>query len=32
MLDVSTGVENRPGKKSIEKMKNFIGRVNGEFI
>ena len=32
MLDVSTGVENEPGKKSIEKMKNFIGRVNGEFI
>ena len=31
MLDVSTGVENEPGKKSIEKMKNFIGRVNGEF-
>ena len=32
MLDVSTGVENEPGKKSIEKMKKFIGRVNGELI
>ena len=32
MLDVSTGVENEPGKKSFEKMKKFIGRVNGEFI
>ena len=32
MLDVSTGVENKPGKKSFEKMRKFIGRVNGEFI
>ena len=32
MLDVSTGVENEPGKKSFEKIKKFIGRVNGEFI
>ena len=32
MFDVSTGVEDEPGKKSIEKMKKFIGRVNGEFI
>ena len=32
MLDVSTGVENEPGKKSFEKMKKFIGRINGEFI
>ena len=31
MLDVSTGVENEPGKKSFEKMKKFIGRINGEF-
>ena len=32
MLDVSTGVETKPGKKSFEKMREFIGRVNGEFI
>ena len=32
MLDVSTGVETKPGKKSFDKMKEFIGRVNGEFI
>ena len=32
MLDVSTGVENTPGKKSLDKMKKFIGRANGEFI
>ena len=32
MLDVSTGVENEPGKKNFEKMKKFIGRINGEFI
>ena len=32
MLDVSTGVENKPGKKSFEKMREFVGRVNGEFI
>ena len=31
MLDVSTGVENEPGKKSFEKMRKFIGRINGEF-
>ena len=32
MLDVSTGVETKPGKKSFDKMREFIGRVNGEFI
>ena len=32
MLDVSTGVETKPGKKSFDKMRKFIGRVNGEFI
>ncbi len=32
MLDVSTGVECKPGKKSLVKMREFIGRVNGEFI
>ncbi len=32
MLDVSTGVENKPGEKSFDKMRKFIGRVNGEFI
>jgi len=32
MLDVSTGVETKPGEKSFDKMKEFIGRVNGEFI
>ncbi len=32
MLDVSTGVEHEPGKKSFEKIKKFIGKVNGEFI
>ena len=32
MVDVSTGVENTPGKKSFDKMKRFIGRANGEFI
>ena len=32
MLDVSTGVENKPGEKSFDKMREFIGRVNGEFI
>ena len=32
MLDVSTGVENTPGKKSFDKMRKFIGRANGEFI
>ena len=32
MLDVSTGVETNPGKKSFDKMRKFIGRVNGEFI
>jgi len=32
MLDVSTGVETKPGKKSFEKMRKFIGRANGEFI
>ena len=32
MLDVSTGEENTPGKKSFDKMKKFIGRANGEFI
>ena len=32
MLDVSTGVETKPGKKSFDKMRQFIGRVNGEFI
>ena len=32
MLDVSTGVETKPGKKSFDKMRDFIGRVNGEFI
>ena len=32
MLDVSTGVENTPGKKSFNKMRKFIGRANGEFI
>ena len=32
MLDVSTGVETEPGKKSFDKMRKFIGRVNGEFI
>ena len=32
MLDVSTGVETKPGKKSFDKMKKFIGRGNGEFI
>ncbi|MFL2800292.1 MAG: phosphoribosylanthranilate isomerase [Paracoccaceae bacterium] len=31
MLDVSTGVENEPGKKSFDKMRKFIGRANGEF-
>ena len=32
MLDVSTGVESNPGVKSFEKMRKFIGRVNGGFI
>ena len=32
MLDVSTGVETKPGEKSFDKMREFIGRVNGEFI
>ena len=32
MVDVSSGVENTPGKKSFDKMKKFIGRANGEFI
>ena len=32
MLDVSTGVEAKPGKKSFDKMRKFIGRANGEFI
>ena len=32
MLDVSTGVETKPGEKSFEKMKQFIGKLNGEFI
>ena len=32
MLDVSTGVETNPGKKSFDKMRKFIGRVNGGFI
>ena len=32
MVDVSTGVENTPGKKSFDKMRRFIGRANGEFI
>ena len=32
MLDVSTGVETKPGEKSFDKMRKFIGRVNGEFI
>ena len=32
MVDVSTGVENTPGKKSFDKMRKFIGRANGEFI
>ena len=32
MLDVSTGVENTPGKKNFDKMRKFIGRANGEFI
>ena len=32
MLDVSTGVETKPGKKSFDKMRQFIGRANGEFI
>ena len=32
MLDVSTGVETKPGKKSFEKMRKFIGRANGKFI
>ena len=32
MLDVSTGVATNPGKKSFDKMRKFIGRVNGEFI
>ena len=32
MLDVSTGVETEPGKKSFDKMRKFIGRANGEFI
>ena len=32
MLDVSTGVETKPGEKSFDKMRDFIGRVNGEFI
>ena len=32
MLDVSTGVETKPGKKSFDKMRKFIGRANGEFI
>ena len=32
MVDVSTGVETRPGKKSFDKMRKFIGRANGEFI
>ena len=32
MLDVSTGVETYPGNKSFDKMRKFIGRVNGEYI
>ena len=32
MLDVSTGVETKPGEKSFDKMRKFIGRANGEFI
>ena len=32
MVDVSTGVEKEPGKKSYTKIKNFIGKVNGKFI
>ena len=32
MVDVSTGVETKPGKKSFDKMRKFIGRANGEFI
>ena len=32
MVDVSTGVEIKPGKKSFDKMRNFIGKVNGKFI
>ena len=32
MVDVSTGVESKPGKKSFDKMRKFIGRANGEFI
>ena len=32
MLDVSSGVETNPGKKSFDKMIKFIGRVNGQFI
>ena len=32
MVEVSTGVEKKPGKKSYTKMKNFIGKINGEFI
>ena len=32
MLDVSTGVETKPGKKSFDKMRQFIGRANGKFI
>ena len=32
MLDVSTGVETKPGEKSFKKMREFIGRLNGEFI
>ena len=32
MLDVSTGVETKPGEKSFDKMREFIGRVNGKFI
>jgi len=25
-------VETKPGEKSFDKMREFIGRVNGEFI
>ena len=32
MLDVSTGVETKPGKKNFDKMRKFIGRANGKFI